>query len=232
MNDAIAEFRAGLTFSPESYELHHDLGLALKLKDDIQGAIPELKYAAELNPNSPDPPFTLGILYMQIGNFGDAVTNLRAALALRPNNGDAWAVLGSVYKQQNRLDEASEALRKAVELMPNQPGPRMTLAAVLAQQGHPAEASELRKDAAALTQKAVNRQRATFETNTGDALLKKGAITDAIAAYREAIASDPTYSEAHRQLGEALRKEGRYAEGAAEHAQAEELGKSVLGTAQ
>jgi predicted negative regulator of RcsB-dependent stress response len=70
--------------------------------------------------------------------------------------------------------------------MPSQPGPHVTPAGVLAQQGRTEE------PAAELERKAVNRQRATFDANTGSRLLRKGQITDAIERYRDAVSSDPT----------------------------------------
>jgi protein O-GlcNAc transferase len=158
---------------------------------------------------------------MQRSRFDDAETHLKTALKLRPKNGDGWAILGSVYKQQNKL--ASDALQKAIEVMPEQPGPHVTLASVLAQQGQSTEAAKERKKAAELTRMAVNRQRATFAANTGSMLLLKNQITDAIERYQEAVASDPTYIEAHRGLATALARAGRAAEADAERQKAVQL---------
>ncbi|MGA8162049.1 MAG: tetratricopeptide repeat protein, partial [Acidobacteriaceae bacterium] len=201
----------------------YDLGLAYKLKDDLPDAIRELETTIRIAPDSPDAPYTLGILYMQAGRFDEAVKQLRAALTLRPENGDGWSTLGSIYRQQGKFDEAEDALRKAIELLPQQPGPHITLAGVLQQQGKTAEAAEERKQAAALTRVAVNRQRAVFSTNAGNVLLGKGQIADAIADYRDAIGSDPGYAEAHRQLAAALAQQGRMTEAAAERHKAETL---------
>jgi protein O-GlcNAc transferase len=108
-------------------------------------------------------------------------------------------------------------------LLPEQPGAHITLASVLQEQGKQEEAAAERKKAADLTRVAVNRQRATFATNAGNALLGKGAIADAIARYQEAIGSDPNYAEAHRQLAVALLQQGRAVEAAAERQKAEAL---------
>ncbi len=226
LEDAIREFRTGLKLSPDAYELHYNLGLALKLKDDVPGAAAELEQAARLNPESPDPPFTLGILKMQTGEFDAAVQNLKLTLKMRPENGDAWAILGSVYKQQNNLPEATSALREAVRLMPNQPGPHITLAGVLAQEGQKDEAAAERKIAADLTKTATNRQRATFAVNSGNLLLQQGKISDAVARYQEAVASDPSYVEAHRGLADALARSGRTSEAEAERQKIAELEKA------
>jgi tetratricopeptide (TPR) repeat protein len=99
----------------------------------------------------------------------------------------------------------------------------MTLAAVLAEQGRTIEAAEERKEAASLTKTAINRQRANFELNTGDELLKKGSIAEAIVAYHEAIANDPDLAQAHSQLAVALQHQGRTAEAMQEQTKADEL---------
>lgn len=225
VDDAIREFEAGLKLENDSQQLHYDLGLAYKLKDDTAHAVPELEQAARLDSNSPDPAYTLGILYMQTGRFADAETQLRHTLELRPQNGDAWAVLGSVYKQDNKLAEAADALRHAITLLPNQPGPHITLAGVLADQGKKADAAAERKQAAELTRVAVNRQRATFATNTGNMLLAKGQVADAIERYQEAVTSDPNYADAHTGLAMALARQGRTAEAATEREKAAALAK-------
>ncbi|HEY3988335.1 MAG TPA: tetratricopeptide repeat protein [Acidobacteriaceae bacterium] len=227
IDDAIREFETGLKLDNDSQQLHYNLGLAYKLKDDTAHAIPELEVAARLDPSSPDPAYTLGILYMQAGRFSDAEAQLRHTLELRPQNGDAWAVLGSVYKQDNKLAEAADTLRHAIALLPNQPGPHITLASVLADQGQKQEAAAERKQAAELTRVAVNRQRATFATNTGNMLLAKGQVADAIDRYQEAVASDPGYADAHTGLAAALARQGRTAEAAAERAKAAALERPV-----
>jgi Flp pilus assembly protein TadD len=170
---------------------------------------------------------------------------LKKAVALRPDNGDAWAVLGSTLKQDSRLDEAREALEKAVSLLPGQPGPRVTLAGVLAEQAGAAnaaadssgdqqkaeqlrgeakelraQAAEYRRQGADLTRSAVSRQKANFAMNTGNQLLLKGQIADAVARYQEAIAADSTFADPHSQLAIAYDRQGRAADAAAERSKA------------
>lgn len=223
VDDALREFRAALAVTPDNPQLHYNLGLALKLKDDLPDAVKELEEAARLDPESPDAPYTLGILYMQTGRFDEAVKNLTQSLERRPGNGDGWAVLGSVYRQQGKNEDAANALRKAIDLLPNQPGPHITLASVLQDEGKKDEAVVERKKAADLTRVAVNRQRAQFATNAANSYLEKGQIADAVTHYQDAINSDPTFAEAHRQLAIAYEREGRAADAANERAVAAKL---------
>jgi Flp pilus assembly protein TadD len=94
---------------------------------------------------------------------------------------------------------------------------------VLAQQGKQPEAAAERKTAADLTRVAVNHQRATFATNSGNMLLEKGQIADAISRYQDALANDPNFSDAHRQLATALERSGRTAEAEVERKKAADL---------
>jgi len=247
-DEAIADFKAALALDPNDPQLHYDVGMAWKFKDRVDDAIAELSQAGRMDPTLQDPPYTLGILYMQTGKLDEAVAELKKAVALRPDNGDAWAVLGSTLKQDSRLDEAREALEKAVSLLPGQPGPRVTLAGVLAEQAGAAnaaadaadsagdqqkaeqlrgeakelraQAAEYRRQGADLTRSAVSRQKANFALNTGNQLLLKGQIADAVARYQEAIAADPTFAEPHSQLAIAYDRQGRAADAAAERSKA------------
>ena len=72
----------------------------------------------------------------------------------------------------------------------------------------------------------MSRQRATVSTNSGNALLQKGQITEAIERYRQAISEDATYAEAHRALATALGRQGDTTEAAAERQKADDLDKS------
>ncbi len=223
VDQAIAVLSSGLKTNPQSFELHYNLGLALKLKDDNAGAIPELETAAKLNPSAYEPHYTLGVLYMQDGRYEDAARELAQAMKLHPDNADGWATLGNVYRKIDKLPEATAALREAIRQMPDQPDPHLTLAAVLAQQGQTAEAAAERKKGAELERVAMNRQRATVSTNSGNSLLKKGQVTDAIERYQEALSDDPNYAEAHRGLADALERQGKTAEATAERQKADEL---------
>ena len=222
---AIHVLRSGLKTNPEDSRLHYNLGVALKMKDDNAGAIPELETAAKLNPSAHEPHYTLGILYMQDGRYDDAARELSLAMKLHPVDADGWATLGSLYRKMDKLPEAADALREAIRQMPDQPDSHLTLATVLAQQGNTAEAAAERKKGADLERVVMNRQRATVSTNSGNALLEKGQVADAIERYQEALSDDPNYGEAHRGLANALERQGKKAEAAAERQKAGELEK-------
>jgi protein O-GlcNAc transferase len=223
IDDAVAELKIAIKMSPDSPQLHYDLGTAYKLQDDATDAIPELETAAKLNPAGSEPPYVLGLLYLQVGRYQEAAQQLELSLRLHPQNGEGWATLGSVYSKLDRLPEAASALRKAIEQLPDQSDSHLLLASVLVKQNDTAGAAAERKVAADLMRKHMNLQRAEVATNSGKSLLASGKIDDAIVQFRDALSFDPSYTEAHSKLAEALEKQGKTAEAAAERAQAEKL---------
>lgn len=225
IDDAVVELKAAIKLSPDSPQLHYDLGTAYKLQDNATDAIPELEAAAKLNPSGYEPPYVLGLLYLQVGRYQDAAQQLESSLKLHPQNGEGWATLGSVYSKLDRLPEAVVALRKAIEQMPDQSDSHLLLASVLVKQNDTAGAVAERKVAADLMRNHMNLQRAEVATNSGKSLLASGKIDDAIVQFREALSFDPGYAEAHLSLAEALGKQGKSAEAAAERAQADKLNK-------
>jgi tetratricopeptide (TPR) repeat protein len=222
--DAIVQLQAALKLAPDSPQLHYNLGAAYKIEDDAAHAIPELETAAKLDPSAYEPQYLLGVLYMQQARYDEAAPRLEASLKLHPQNGDGWATLGSVYNKLDRLPEAVAALHEAIRQLPAQADPHLTLAAVLVKQKQTEEAAAERKTAASLMRAHMNFQRAEVATNSGKSLLAAGKVDDAITEFCNAIAFDTTYAEAHFGLADALDKQGKAADAAAERAQANAAG--------
>lgn len=219
--DAVRELRGALKLAPDLPQLHYNLGVALKMQDDTAGALPELETAERLDPSAPEAPYLLGIIYMQTGRYDDAAREMNISLKLRPENGDGWATLGSVYDKLNKLPEATSALREAIRQLPGQPDPHLTLATVLVKQNQPAEAAAERRKAADLMRTNMNHQRAEVATNAGNSLLRSGDVDGSIVQFRDALSYDASYAEAHLGLANALDRQGKTAEAAAERQKAE-----------
>jgi protein O-GlcNAc transferase len=218
--DALVELKHAVMLAPESPQIHYDLGVAYKLEDDAANAIPELEAAAKLNPSGYEPALVLGQLYMQVARYQEAAEQLETSLKLHPRNGDAWAMLGSIYNKLDRLPEAVSALREAVQQLPEQADSHLILATVLAKQDQSAEAAKERKIGADLMRAHMNLQRAEVATNSGESLMSHGKLDDAIVQFRDALGYDPNFADAHLKLADALEKQGKKTEAAAERAKA------------
>jgi tetratricopeptide (TPR) repeat protein len=97
----------------------------------------------------------------------------------------------------------------------------LTLAAVLTKQNQPVEAAAERKKAADLMRNNMNRQRAEVATNAGNSQLRSGDVEGSITQFRDALSYDANYAEAHIGLADALDRQGKTGEAAAERQKAE-----------
>jgi tetratricopeptide (TPR) repeat protein len=219
-DDAIRELQAAIKLAPNQSQLHYDLGLAFKWQDNATAAIPELETAERLNGNAPEAPYLLGILYLQEGHYADAAREMNLALKLRPKDSDGWATLGSVYENLNKLPEAAAALQEAIRQNPAQPDAYLTLASVLVKQNQPEQAKLERHKAAELMRAHMDLQRAEVSTHTGNALLHSGDVAGASLQFQDALSYDPNYADAHLGLAEALDRQGKTIEAAAERKKA------------
>jgi protein O-GlcNAc transferase len=220
---AVQELRVAITLAPDSPKAHYDLGVAYKLQDDAADAIPQLEAAEKLDPTGYEAPYVLGLLYDQVARYDDAARQLQTSLQLHSQNGDGWSTLGSVYLKLGKLPEAAAALRNAAAQLPSQADPHLLLANVLVKQGDVSGAAAERKLAAGLMRAHMNRQRAEVATNSGKSLMASGKLDAAMVEFNNAVGFDPTYSEAHLALADALEKEGKAQEAAAERARAKSL---------
>ncbi|MGA8027285.1 MAG: tetratricopeptide repeat protein, partial [Bryobacteraceae bacterium] len=108
-----------------------DLGLALKMKDQIEQAQSEFEEAIRLDPTLPQARYSLGITYWQLGDFPAAIEQMRAALSVSPDYAEAHYMLGILLKQNGDLDAAIPELKEAIRLDPTTPGPFNTLGQIL-----------------------------------------------------------------------------------------------------
>jgi Flp pilus assembly protein TadD len=203
--------------------LHHDLALALKLSDDLTGAIAEWKEAIHLDPKLADAYYSLGVTLWQSGDFQAAAEQLQQAIQIQPDYAEAYYTLGTVMKQMNKLPEAADALRQAIRLDPDFAGAHTTLAAVLRQLGDAAGAAAESRAGAIVAKQKTDLQTATFATNSGRRLLNAGDLDGAISQFQAALRAMPNYALAHYELGLALSRKGQKEEASDEYRKAAEL---------
>jgi hypothetical protein len=85
---AEAALREALRLAPDFADAHHNLGLALRERGDIEGAIVELRAALGLRPNA-DTLSALGDALRDAGEPDAALVQYDAALHAAPRHGDA-----------------------------------------------------------------------------------------------------------------------------------------------
>jgi tetratricopeptide (TPR) repeat protein len=201
--------------TPEAYLASGQLALD---KHDFTLAADAFRLGLKKFPDNPDMEEGLAESFAS-GDAEEMVKALQAALAANPRHIASLLLLADHYVDAERYDDAEKQLRLVLEVNPWRPE-ALAYQAILA---------HLRNDPAAEEQ---HRAKAlTYWTNNpgvdyliGMKLAQKYLFTEGAAAQRRALAFDPHYLPARRQLAEDLLRLGQDEEGwrLAEEARAED----------
>ena len=139
----------------------------------------------------------------QAGSFSQAENLYRQALQADPGHADSWCFLGAACQAQGKILDAEMYFRRAAQILPDHPSASNCLGVVLAQQGKIEEAGSVFQDLA-------RRQPADAGVlnNLGLVRGQQGKWHEAVAHYRQALAIDPNFDMAQKNLSHALRMVG------------------------
>jgi protein O-GlcNAc transferase len=115
---AIETYRRCLALSPNSPEIHNNLGTALDQAGQLAEAVECFRQALALDPSYVRPLINLGKALRRQGKASEATAALKRALTLSPDNPLALTNLGLTLADQGRRQEAIIALRRATALDP------------------------------------------------------------------------------------------------------------------
>ena len=93
-----------LRLLPADGQSHFNLGVALQMTGDIDGAVQAYQRALILRPDLASACFNLGVLFQQQGRTEAAVAAYRQTLALHPRDVAAYKNLGEVLYASGRID--------------------------------------------------------------------------------------------------------------------------------
>jgi tetratricopeptide (TPR) repeat protein len=134
---AIGEYRKALKTDKTAALIRLNLSAALIKKDDLAGAIQELKKAIELDPSAVEPHAILALIYTSQSKADLAAQEYEQALLKAakqsPENPEIQKNLGMLYAQQKRYAEAEQAFRIIVAASPEDAEAHFILASVLYQ---------------------------------------------------------------------------------------------------
>ncbi|MEX2198921.1 MAG: tetratricopeptide repeat protein [Burkholderiales bacterium] len=119
---ACGRYRLAARLAPRSAGPHLNLGAALEILGDTQGAGRAYQAALAAEPGNPHAHFNLGRLHHVRGAHGDAELALRRALGAKPDFTEALIALGNVLQARGDLPGAAQALARALELEPRHAG--------------------------------------------------------------------------------------------------------------
>jgi tetratricopeptide (TPR) repeat protein len=218
---AVEHLERAASLAPENPEYPYNLGLALRLRGDLDAAEAQFRAALAKDSNHALARRSLGLVLRQKGNTAGAASELRRAVAQAPDDAQAHYLLGSVLLKLAETVNAIVELREAARLDPSLTEARVMLAQALARQGQKEEARQEQAAVERINSEKAALGRTLVLLDSSGALLAKGDVAGAIAQRREAVAASVGFAEAHYELGVALvAAEGSRAEAEAAFRQA------------
>ncbi len=187
-------------------EFHDLLGSAYYLLDDPKKSSDELQEAVRLEPMVPEHYFKLGMVFLKHRTTEPAIYVFENALKARPDVPKLWMGLGLSYYLASKLEQAEKALRQALALDPRYETAYIVLGDLLTQAGKVDEAVEVFR-------KAIDVRPDLYLPYYyyGQASARQGKenCETGIQMLKKAIALNPSFAEAHYELGKALLQAGR-----------------------
>ena len=202
---AEAACRAILAADPTACSALHLLGVIALRSGHPQHALEHLAAAVNLDALQAAFHATLGEAYGALGQSAAAIASFRHAVELMPQQADFHFRLGKLLETHGEAAAAGLHFAETLRLAPGHVDAALHLGQTLFSQGKLAEAEE-RFEA---TARAASRV-ALGTLRLGVRVLRPGTISIcAIACYRRAIEIQPSFAEAHFNLGMALHSQDR-----------------------
>jgi Tfp pilus assembly protein PilF len=190
-------YRRGLELAPDNPELRNALGWTLFQEGRTADAAPEYERALTANPSYAKAHDNLALALVELGQLEEAARHFETSLALEPK-AEILSDLGFTMARLGRPEEALADYRKALQLDPNCASAHFNLAVAFTQAGQLEKAESHYREAL--------RGKPTAETHNGlgYVLAGQGKTEEAIAEFRQAIAVNPEFAPARKNLEQAL----------------------------
>jgi hypothetical protein len=133
--DALSAFQKATQFSPNDPETHHNLGVVLEGRGQLDAAAASYSRALALKPNLAEAHHSLGNTLQTLGQLDGAVASYHRALAIRPNHAETHHNLGLALQALDQLDAAAASYRQALAIKPDLVPTHVNLAVTLLARG-------------------------------------------------------------------------------------------------
>ncbi|MGF1935078.1 MAG: tetratricopeptide repeat protein [Nostoc sp. ChiQUE02] len=183
---------------PGHHEALYSLGMLAQQMGQPQTAEQWLNAALQIQPDSAKTWFSLGNLRLVQEQFLEAEKAYRQALVLVPDSLPIYNNLGYALQQQRLFEEAIKYYQKALKLKPDFIEAEANLGNALHAQGKLSSEQQLHY--------------AQLNNKLGVARKKAGDLKTAVTYYKQAIALQPDFLEAHYNLGLALQEQSELEE--------------------
>ncbi|MDY3553554.1 tetratricopeptide repeat protein [Gemmata sp. JC717] len=209
--------RAALALRPKNAAVWNNLGITLRQRGDVDGAVEAYRQAVRFAPTDATVRYNLGIALHAKGELAAAAESYREAIKLEPGYAKAHSNLGLILHDLGASDQELATHRRAIACDPSFARAHYNLGNALAHQGELDAAIAAYRDALRL-----DPDYAPAHHNLGIALQKSGDLGGAVEAIREAARRDLSDAAAPRTLAAVLEKKGDLAGAAAAYREATE----------
>jgi tetratricopeptide (TPR) repeat protein len=210
---ALKNYQRALVIKPEFAPAHERIGAIYQQQGNLMEAIASFSQAVQLDPQFLAAQLGLGNAYQQMGWAELAITHFQQALELHPDRflAEYHRKLGDSLKERGRITEALASYERAISSNPDDVDGYRAIAQTYFQQNEP----ELVK---AIYERAEDHNSEILQAKDYNALgiaylqkitvidsqqqsLKEDLESNAIACFEKAIQINPTYADAHCNLG-------------------------------
>ena len=195
LEDAVCEYRAGVSLRPQSAEIHNNLATTLCDLGRREEAVAHYRLAAERAPRSAEIWYNLANALAGSGAVAEVEKCYRNAIAHDPRFVNAHANFGRWLMTEARWADAEQRLAEAARIDPAPPQLWNNLGVTLVELDRSREAEASYRRAIALDPNF-----AEAHYNLGCLLHLHGRTDDAIACHQAALAADPRHGAARLAL--------------------------------
>ena len=135
--DGESVLRTALVASPQDAGLHHALGLTLVRRKRVDGAINELRSAAELDPGQARYAYVYAVALHSAGRIGKSMAELKENLARHPNDRDTLFALISFNRAGGDVSAALGYAERLARIIPEDRGLAALIEELRRQAGKP-----------------------------------------------------------------------------------------------
>lgn len=194
-SDATAIFDRYTTERPDNAWGHYMLGLSAWKSGDLTRSEHAFEKALSVDPQHVKSLVNLSRVLIEQKRPDEAAERLSRAAEIDSESTEVFRLLGRTYYSQGKTDEAVSAYRRAIELNERDAWSMNNLGLLFLETERADQALPLFTKAAELRPEVP-----VFHNNLGMALEHTGRFRAAAAAYKAALAADPGYDKARRNL--------------------------------
>ncbi|MFL9964271.1 tetratricopeptide repeat protein [Paraburkholderia sediminicola] len=212
LDEAMICYDQALQLQPDFADARNNFGVALQAQGSLHEALEQYRLALAANPTLADAHLNMGTVLSRLGRVDEALACYRDLLAFDPNSAQAHFNAGNAQRAQGQHKAAIASFERALALRPDYVEAHVNLGSLIGRLGDYAGAEAHYRRAVAL------KPTPTHLVCLGGSLAAQGRLDEEEGFYREALALDPHYADAHQNLAWLLLKRGDYRQGWAEFA--------------